>query len=300
MMYHDPVLLQQSIDGLNISPDGIYVDATFGGGGHSKEILKKLTTGKLVAFDQDEDAEQNKSDDERLIFVRHNFRFMKNFLRYYNITKVNGILADLGVSSHQFDEPQRGFSFRSDATLDMRMNRESEKTAKLVVNTYDEAKLTEILIQYGELPNAKKMASLIIKCRQGSSIDTISQLVEAISPCIPKHAENKFLAPVFQAIRIEVNGELDSLKELIKQSSEWLMGGGRLVVISYHSLEDRLVKNFIKAGNFEGKITKDFYGNPTVPFKAVNKNVIIPDDDELNRNSRARSAKLRVAEKLAS
>ncbi len=298
MIYHEPVLLRESIEGLNIKPEGIYVDATFGGGGHSKEILKKLSTGKLVAFDQDEDAEKNKPEDNHLIFVRHNFRYIKNFLQYYKIQKVDGILADLGVSSHQFDEPERGFSFRNNAALDMRMNRESEKSAKTILNSYSEDKLAEIFKNFGELPESRKIARLIIKYRQEKQIETIANLVEAIEPCVPKKFENKFFAQVFQAIRIEVNDELESLKEFIKQSSECLNVGGRFVTITYHSLEDRLVKNFIKSGNFDGKLDKDFYGNVKTPLKAVNKNIITPSEIELNRNNRSRSAKLRIAEKL--
>ena len=297
MMYHNPVLLQKSIEGLHIKPDGTYLDATFGGGGHSKEILKHLTTGKLVAFDQDEDALNNIPDNDHLIFVRHNFKYMKNFLRYHNISKINGILADLGVSSHQFDEAERGFSFRGEAELDMRMNRASEKTAQTIVNTYSNEQLKAIFVQFGELANAWKVATSITTARNAEPIKTVSQLLEAIKLCIPKHAENKFLAQVFQALRIEVNGELESLKDLLIQSVQVLAPEGRLVVITYHSLEDRIVKNFIKTGNFEGKVEKDFYGNVLAPLKAINKDVIIPDDVEISQNNRARSAKLRIAVK---
>jgi 16S rRNA (cytosine1402-N4)-methyltransferase len=299
MMYHDPVLLQQSVEGLNIKPEGIYVDATFGGGGHSKEILKQLTTGKLVAFDRDEDALNNKPDDSRLIFVHHNYRYMRNFLRYHGIQKVDGILADLGVSSHQFDEAERGFSFRSDAALDMRMNQSATMNAQTILNSYTDEQLKKIFVEYGELPNAWKIATTITKARQQVEIKTTQQFVDIIKNCIPRQTENKVLAQVFQAIRIEVNGELDSLKEFLSQTIDCLAENGRLSVITYHSLEDRLVKNFVKAGNFEGKQEKDFYGNILSPFKAINKNVIIPDDAEIARNNRARSAKLRVAEKVS-
>lgn len=298
MMYHEPVLLQESVAGLNIRPDGYYVDVTFGGGGHSREILKHLTTGKLVVFDQDADAEKNKPDDERLVFVRHNFRYMKNFLKYLRIESVDGILADLGVSSHQFDVAGRGFSFRSDAELDMRMNQKAEKSAKTVLNEYPESQLADIFYYYGEIQQARKLASVIVDARQNWSIDRIWQFTNAIAKCIPAHGDNKYLAQVFQAIRIEVNGELDALKEMLLQSAEMLKPGGRLVAITYHSLEDRLVKNFVKAGNFEGKAEKDFYGNVSAPLKAVNKNIILPSEEELSRNNRARSAKLRIAEKL--
>ena len=298
MMYHKPVLLHESVAGLNIRPEGNYVDATFGGGGHSREILKYLNSGKLIVFDQDADAEKNKPDDEHLIFVRHNFRFLKNFLKYFGFEKVDGILADLGVSSHQFDVADRGFSFRTDAELDMRMNREAKTSAKTILNDYDEQHLADVFYYYGEIQTARKLAAVIVSARQSGSINRISQFTQAIAHCIPVHSENKFLAQVFQAIRIEVNGELDSLKDLLSQSAEMLSPGGRLVVITYHSLEDRLVKNFIKAGNFEGKAEKDFYGNTSTPFRAVNKNVILPKDEELKLNNRSRSAKLRIAEKV--
>ena len=299
MMYHDPVLLQQSVEGLNIKPEGIYVDVTFGGGGHSKEILKQLTTGKLIAFDQDEDALNNIPTDSHLIFVRHNFRYMRNFLKYHGVPKVDGILADLGVSSHQFDEANRGFSFRADAELDMRMNREAVMNAQTIVNTYSEEQLKKIFVEFGELPNAWKLATTIAKARKDTPIKTTSQFVEIIKNCIPRQTENKVLAQVFQSLRIEVNGELNVLKEFLTQSIDCLAENGRLSVITYHSLEDRLVKNFVKAGNFEGKQEKDFYGNIISPLRAINKNVIIPDEAEISRNNRARSAKLRVAEKVS-
>lgn len=298
MMYHEPVLLHESVEGLNIRPGGIIVDATYGGGGHSKEILNHLTTGKLVAFDQDEDAEKNKINDERLIFVRHNFRWMKNFLKYHYISSVDGILADLGVSSYQFDTPERGFSFRSDAELDMRMNRESVKSAKTVINEYSEEELSSIFYQYGEINNSRKLASVIVNSRKRKAINTTAELVDSIGSCVPKFAENKYLAQVFQSLRIEVNDELLSLKELLKQSVDYINVGGRLVIITYHSLEDRLVKNFIKTGNFEGKVEKDFYGNTNTPFKAINRSVIVPSEEEVQKNNRARSAKLRIAERI--
>jgi 16S rRNA (cytosine1402-N4)-methyltransferase len=290
--------LHESIEGLNIRPDGTYIDATYGGGGHSKEILKHLITGKLVAFDMDGDAEKNKTDDEHLLFVRHNFRYMKNFLKYYNISQADGILADLGVSSHQFDQAERGFSFRSEAALDMRMNNKSHKNAATIINTYSEEKLNNIFFQYGELSNARKLAATVVKSRQQNQLKTINQFVESIKSCIPTYSDNKYLAQVFQSIRIEVNNELGNLKELLKQSVQVLAEKGRLVVITYHSLEDRLVKNFMKTGNFEGKPDKDFYGNVSSPFRLVNKNVIVPSEDEIKSNNRARSAKLRIAERV--
>jgi 16S rRNA (cytosine1402-N4)-methyltransferase len=298
MIYHQPVMLHESIAGLNIKPDGCYVDVTFGGGGHSREILKQITSGKLFAFDQDADAINNIPKDDRLVFVQHNFRYMKNFLRYNKINEVDGVLADLGVSSHQFDEADRGFTFRSDAELDMRMNQQSKKSAKNVLNEYPVEQLADIFFYYGEIQNARRLASLIEKARKEKPLKMISQLVEAVKPCIPVHSENKYLAQVFQAIRIEVNGELDSLKDLLSQSVQFITVGGRLVVITYHSLEDRIVKNFIKTGNFEGKEDKDFYGNKKTQFKAINKNVIVPSEDELKKNNRARSAKLRIAERI--
>lgn len=298
MMYHQPVLLHESVAGLNIKPDGHYVDATFGGGGHSNEILKHITSGKLIAFDQDDDAEKNAPKDKRLLFVKHNFRFMVNFLKYYGISQIDGLLADLGVSSHQFDEPERGFSFRADAELDMRMNQKSRKSAQTVLNEYEESQLADIFYYYGEINNARKLASTIVQVRNDVPLKRVSQLTEAIRNCIPPHGENKYLAQVFQAIRIEVNGELEALKTLLKQAAMVLKPSGRLVIITYHSLEDRLVKNFIKTGNFEGKPEKDFYGNVNAPFKAINKNIIVPNEKEIKENNRARSAKLRIAEKM--
>ena len=298
MQYHNPVLLKESVDGLNINPNGIYVDATFGGGGHSREILKRLTKGKLFAFDQDIDAEQNTIKDERFVLIRQNFKFLKNFLKLYQAVPINGVLADLGVSSHQFDVPERGFSTRFDAELDMRMDRNSAKSATTILNEYEEDKLKGIFWKYGELRNAGKIASLIVQKRAEKKIKTVNELKETIASCTVKSKENSFYAQVFQALRIEVNEELEALKELLLQSLEVLDKGGRLAVISYHSLEDRLVKNFIKTGKFEGEIEKDFFGNPLVPLRAINNKPIIPSKEEIKLNNRARSAKLRIAEKL--
>lgn len=298
MGYHTPVLLKESIDGLQIKPQGIYVDVTFGGGGHSLEILKNLNKGKLVAFDQDDDALQNLIDDDRFIFVNHNFRFLKNFLKYHGIEKVDGILADLGVSSHHFDQPERGFSFRYDGDLDMRMNRSAKVSAKDIINQYPEQELAKIFWEYGELKNSRKLAKVIVSNRTDKEINTIKSFTDLLMPFIPKHAEHKFLAKIFQALRIEVNREMEFLKEMLLQTADVIKPGGRLVVITYHSLEDRLVKNFIKNGKFEGEAEKDLYGRTDVPFKAVNRKVITPDEEEIAENNRARSAKLRIAEKL--
>ncbi len=296
--YHVPVLLNESIEGLQIKPDGIYVDCTFGGGGHSNEILKHLTTGKLIAFDQDADAVKNKTDNENLIMVRGNFRFMRNYLRYFYINKVDGILADLGVSSHHFDDKERGFSFRFNSSLDMRMNKSGAVTAQDILNDYDADKLKYLFKNYGELKNAGRLAGLIDKYRKINKIETVDQLKELLEPVMPKHGQSKFLAKIFQALRIEVNDEMLALKEMLMQTKDLLNSGGRLVVITYHSLEDRLVKNFIKKGMFEGEPEKDLYGNVKVPFVQVNRKVIVPNDEEIERNSRARSAKLRIAEKI--
>lgn len=296
-VYHIPVLLHESVDGMNIHPGGDFVDVTFGGGGHSREILNRITEGRLFAFDQDEDAAENAFDDERFIFIRHNFRYMRNFLRYQGVEQVDGILADLGVSSHDFDVAERGFSFRFSGDLDMRMNRDAERTAADIVNQESAENLTRIFREYGEVDNARRLVKQILSVREGQPIKTIDQFKEAIAPCVPKKTETKYLAKVFQALRIETNGELDVLKDFLEQSTALLKPGGRLVVITYHSLEDRLVKNFIKAGNFEGKQEKDFYGNVSSVLKAVNRKVIIPTDEEIERNPRARSAKLRIAEK---
>lgn len=293
--YHIPVLLKESVDGLNIDPGGIYVDVTFGGGGHSKEILKRLKKGKLVAFDQDLDSKENILDDVRLLYVRQNFKFLKNNLRYLGIEKINGLIADLGVSSHQFDLAERGFSFRGDGPLDMRMNQNAEYSARDVIMDFAEEDLAFLFWSYGEIKNSRTLASLITQQREVKNIDTIEKFLNVIESCVPKNNSNKYLAKVFQAIRIEVNKELDSLKSLLIQAPEIILETGRLVVITYHSLEDRLVKNFIKYGDFKPKDTTDLYGNVLCPFKSVNRHVIIPDENELNRNPRARSAKLRIA-----
>ncbi|MBN4062041.1 MAG: 16S rRNA (cytosine(1402)-N(4))-methyltransferase [Flavobacteriales bacterium] len=308
MSYHQPVLLQDCIEGLNVQPKGIYADVTLGGGGHSKEILKKLgEKGRLIGFDQDEAAEGNAKEivDERFVFVRQNFSYMKNFLRMHNALPLNGLLADLGVSSHQIDTTERGFSIRSDAELDMRMDKNSKLTAKDVVNKYSEKELLRIFKEYGEVKNAKKLANAIVTERAKNEIKTTGALKTVISNNITLHPSRrvrgglqKYLAQVFQALRIEVNNELEALKELLNQSVEVLTEGGRLVVISYHSLEDRLVKNFIKTGNFQGEVKKDFYGNIIRPFTPVSRKVIVPSEEEINKNNRARSAKLRIAEKL--
>jgi 16S rRNA (cytosine1402-N4)-methyltransferase len=298
--YHIPVLLQACIDQLNIKPDGVYVDLTFGGGGHSKEILKHLgEKGKLYAFDQDADAARNVPADPRLVFVPQNFRYLKNYLRLYGATQVDGILGDLGVSSHQFDEADRGFSTRFDASLDMRMNQQSPLTAAKVLNTYEEQKLIDMFREYGEVDNAFRLVKLVAEARLTQPIETIAQFKEVIRPCTPKFEESRYLAKVFQALRIEVNQEMEVLKECLSQCYEVLKPGARLVVMSYHSLEDRLVKNLIKTGNVEGKEEKDFvYGKVKKYFRALTNKPIVPDADEIARNSRARSAKLRVAEKL--
>lgn len=295
MEYHNPVLLKESVDGLNIKPDGVYVDVTFGGGGHSKEILSRLNEkGKLFAFDQDEDAKNNVIDDPRFTLIPQNFRFIKRYLRFYGIKKVDGILADLGVSSHQFDVAERGFSTRFDANLDMRMNQSGELSAFDVINKYNEEKLTNVLFNYSELRNAKDIAKRIVEAREVEKIKTSFQLKEILAAFVPKSQEHKVLAQIFQGIRIEVNQEIEALKEFLLQVPELLNEGGRLSVLSYHSLEDRLVKRFIRSGLFEGEPIKDFYGNVTVPLKKVGK-MVIPSFQEIKKNSRARSAKLRIA-----
>ena len=297
MDYHNPVLLTETVAGLNINPNGIYVDVTFGGGGHSREIMKHLgPNGKLFGFDQDNDALENKINDERFVLINENFRFIKRFLRFHNVKQVDGILADLGVSSHQFDVPERGFSTRFDADLDMRMNQKDELNAHKVVNEYDEANLKRVFLEYGELKNAPAIARTIIEAREEKEIKTTDDLKSVLSRFLPTHISNKILAQMYQAIRIEVNQEMDVLKEFLEQSLEILKPEGRLSVISYHSLEDRLVKRFFKNGLFEGEPEKDFYGNFSVPFKTIGK-LIIPSNDEIKINNRARSAKLRVAEK---
>lgn len=297
MSYHNPVLLFESVGGLQIDPDGIYVDVTFGGGGHSREILKQLGDGgKLFAFDQDTDALQNKIDDERFVLINENFRYIKRFLRFHGVTKVNGILADLGVSSHQFDMAERGFSTRFDADLDMRMNKDDALSAFEVINNYGEEKLSSVLFEYGELRNSRAMVKEIVQARSQDKIKTSFRLKEVLQRFLPKAKEHKILAKIFQAIRIEVNQEIEVLKEFLLQTPELLNKGGRLSVISYHSLEDRLVKRFIQNGIFEGEPEKDFYGNVEVPFKKARK-LIVPDNVEIKNNNRARSAKLRIAVK---
>ena len=298
MEYHNPVLLQASVDGLNIKPDGIYVDVTFGGGGHSVAILKRLgPNGKLFAFDQDEDALANAIPDERFTLINENFRFIKRFLRFYGVKSVDGILADLGVSSHQFDVAERGFSTRFDAELDMRMSQKNDLNAYRVVNEYDDANLRRVFLDYGELKNAPVLARTIIEARADRPIKTTDELKEVLAKYLPERVRNKILAQIYQAIRIEVNQEMDVLKEFLEQSLEILNPGGRLSVISYHSLEDRLVKRFMKNGMFEGEPERDFFGNFSVPFKTIGK-LIVPDSAEIKSNNRARSAKLRIAEKL--
>jgi len=296
--YHVPVMLQECIEALNIRPDGTYVDVTFGGGGHSREIMKHLgENGRLLAFDQDADAQQNRIDDDRFEFIDQNFRYLKNFTRLHNAIPVDGILADLGVSSYQFDQAERGFSIRFDAELDMRMNQASTLTAKEVVNTYSESDLHRIFGIYGEIKNAKSLAKTIVTARLNGSLNTVADLKNAIDSLIPKGKENKYLAQVFQALRIEVNQELEALKDFLIQSADVLVSGGRLVVMSYHSLEDRLVKNFIAKGKFSGEVEKDFYGNDQKPFDAVSRGAITASEEEIKNNNRARSAKLRIAVK---
>ena len=300
MGYHLPVMLNECIEGLNIRPDGTYVDATFGGGGHSRAILSHLGEGgRLIAFDQDADALENALDDSRFTLLNENFRHMKSFLRLHGVRSVDGVLADLGVSSHQFDVAERGFSTRLNGELDLRMDRRQEMTARDLVNSTSEEELTRMLRLYGELPNAYQMAKAICRARMEKEIVTTFDLRDAVSRHLPRGMENKYLAMLFQALRIEVNGELEALKEMLQQSVDVLVPGGRLVVMSYHSLEDRLVKNFFKAGNFEGEVNKDFYGNPIVPLKPVVRKAVTASEEELQVNSRARSAKLRVAEKLS-
>ena len=296
--YHVPVLLNESIEGMNLQPEGIYVDVTFGGGGHSKEILRQGDESiRLFSFDQDEDAEQNIVDDKRFTFVRSNFRYLYNFLRYHGVESVDGILADLGVSSHHFDDSERGFSFRFEGKLDMRMNKRAGMTAADVVNTYDEERLADIFYLYGELKNSRKLASSIIKARATKPIVTIGDFLEIVKPMFGREREKKELAKVFQALRIEVNQEMEALKEMLAAAAEALKPGGRLVVITYHSLEDRIVKNFMKTGNAAGKSEQDFFGNMQTPFRLVNNKVIVASDEEVTRNPRSRSAKLRIAEK---
>lgn len=299
-IYHVPVLLKESVDGLNIRPDGTYVDVTFGGGGHSREILRRLgPNGRLVVFDQDEQAYANRPDDDRLIFVRHNFRYIVQFLRYLDIEKVDGILGDLGVSSHHFDAPERGFSFRFDAPLDMRMGQGMKMTAADVLNDYDERRLMSVLSEYGEIKQAPKLARLLCKKRAEKRIETTFELKDIVASTVIPPEQNKLLTKVFQALRIEVNGEMDALKEMLARTSGLLRKGGRLSIIAYHSLEDRMVKNLIKSGDpMKADADRDdIYGHCEVPYDAVTRKPIVPTDEEIERNSRARSAKLRVAEK---
>lgn len=297
--YHVPVLLQESIDGLDIKPDGVYVDVTFGGGGHSKEILRRLgKKGHLYSFDQDEDAECNIVNDERFTFVRSNFRYLRNWMRYYGVEKIDGLLADLGVSSHHFDDETRGFSFRFDSPLDMRMNKRAGMTAAEILNSYDEEQLSDILYIYGELKNARRIASAIVKARNEKHIETTSDLMAATEKLFQREREKKEMAKMFQALRIEVNHEMSALKEMLNGARDVLGEGGRLSVITYHSLEDRIVKNFMKTGNAEGKVKQDFFGRTEAPFKSINNKVIVPTDEEQQQNPRSRSAKLRIAERV--
>ncbi|MDR1742609.1 MAG: 16S rRNA (cytosine(1402)-N(4))-methyltransferase RsmH [Dysgonamonadaceae bacterium] len=297
--YHTPVLLNESVGGLNIQPEGVYVDVTFGGGGHSREILRCLgKNGRLYAFDQDSEAYENRIDDNRFVFVRSNFRYLKNFLRYYGEAHVDGVLADLGVSSHHFDDSSRGFSFRFDGDLDMRMNRWGNKSASDVLNGYSEEQLSNLFFFYGELKSARKIAQAIVLRREKEPIKTVADFRSVMEPFAFRDKEKKILAQAFQALRIEVNDEMEALKQMLRQALEVLCEGGRLSVISYHSLEDRLVKNFFRSGNFEGETIKDFYGNPITPFEVVNRKVIVPSEQEQIENPRSRSAKLRIAKKL--
>ncbi len=298
MPYHIPALLKETVDGLNVNPDGVYVDVTFGGGGHSREIMRRLgKKGKLISFDQDLDAYANRIDDPRFVFVRSNFRYLKNFLRYHGIEKVDGILADLGVSFHHFDVASRGFSFRMVGELDMRMNVKASQKASDVLNEYSEEDLTHIFRVYGELAQPQKMAKAVVRAREEKPFVMVQDLLSVAEKLIAKERAKKELACVFQALRIEVNKEMEALKQLLMQSAEVLKVGGRLSVLSYHSLEDRLVKNFMKTGNFDGKVEKDFYGNVIAPLKMTSNKVIVPSEEEVERNPRSRSAKLRIAEK---
>ena len=298
-VYHVPALLNECLEGLNISPNGTYVDVTFGGGGHSRGIIENLGEGgRLFSFDQDSDAEKNIIDDKRFTFVKSNFRFLKNFMRYHNVDGVDGIIADLGVSFHHFDEADRGFSFRFDGKLDMRMNRKGGKSAADIIKSYPEEKLADILYYYGEMRNARRIAAEIVKKRESQMIESTSDLLSVIKNLVNPKQEKKELAQIFQALRIEVNDEMASLKSMLKQCVEILKPGGRIVVLTYHSLEDRIVKDYFRYGNFEGKAEKDFFGRVLAPLKQVNNKVIVPSDEEVERNPRSRSAKLRIAEKL--
>jgi len=296
--YHIPVLLHESIEGMNLRAKGTFVDVTFGGGGHSKEILRCMDSeSRLFSFDQDEDAEQNIVNDKRFTFVRSNFRYLSNFLRYYGVDGVDAVLADLGVSSHHFDDSERGFSFRFNGKLDMRMNKRAGMTAADIVNNYDEERLANLFYLYGELKNSRKIASVLVKARSQKKLETIEEFLDIIKPLFGKDREKKELAKVFQALRIEVNQEMEALKEMLYAATRALKPGGRLVVITYHSLEDRMVKNIMKTGNVEGKVEQDIFGRTDCPFKLVNNKVIVPSDEEIERNPRSRSAKLRIAEK---
>jgi len=298
MIYHVPALLEESIDGLNIRPDGIYVDVTFGGGGHSVEILRRLKTGRLIAFDQDADAVINVPTDKKFLFLNQNFRFLSNNLRFNKIKSLDGLIADLGVSFHQFDEPERGFTFRQNAPLDMRMNKSGKVTAAKLLNTLDEKSLADIFYKFGELTNSRRIAKEIVLARMVKPLTTVNVIIDAIGKIAPYRQEHKFYAKVFQALRIAVNHEIDYLKEMLEQALAVLKPGGRLVIITYHSLEDRVVKNFIRTGNFDGEEKKDFYGNLETPFRIINRKGITPDEIELSFNNRARSARLRIAEKI--
>ncbi len=299
MDYHNPALLKESIDGLSVEPNGSYVDVTFGGGGHSREILKRLSeNGKLFAFDQDPDVEQNLIIDKRFTMIYQNFSFLKNFLRMYNSIPIDGLLADLGVSFHQFDVPKRGFSFRFKGPLDMRMDQKRKLTAAIIVNTYSSEGLERIFKEYGELRNAKQIVQQIIASRENKKIKTVESLKEVLGDLVPEKHEHKFLAQVFQALRIEVNEELKVIQSLLEQSVDVLKEGGRMAVITYHSLEDRMVKNFFRTGNIQGKVEKDFYGNLIRPMSPINRKPIVPTSEEIGRNNRSRSAKLRIAEKV--
>jgi 16S rRNA (cytosine1402-N4)-methyltransferase len=298
MSYHQPVLLKECIEGLNIRPDSTYVDLTYGGGGHSKEILKRLKTGRLIAFDQDAEAESNAVKDDKLLFIRGNFRFVRNWLHFYGIEAIDGALADLGLSSWHIDHPERGFSFRFNSILDMRMNSSASLTAREVLNTYSPEKLAEIFYTYGELDNAGKLSSFIIKYRKDSPVERVDDLLRAINDCLPFQNRQQYLAKIFQALRIEVNDEINALSEMLEQITGLLKEGARFCVITYHSLEDRLVKNMFHSGNLEGEMDKDLYGNIRLLYRQINRKVIRPGEKELKQNSRARSAKLRIAEKL--
>lgn len=297
-VYHIPVLLEATVDGLGIVPDGIYADVTFGGGGHSREILRRLgPNGHLYSFDQDEDAERNIVSDERFTFVRSNFRYLKNWMRYHGVEQLDGLLADLGVSSHHFDTQDRGFSFRFEGKLDMRMNQRAELTAEQVLNTYDEERLATLFRLYGELKNGRRLATVIVQQRAKAPITSTEMFLGLIRPLFGKDREKKELAKVFQTLRIEVNQEMEALKEMLQAATELIRPGGRLAVLTYHSLEDRIVKNLMKTGNFEGEVQQDFYGRMLAPFRPVNNKVIVPDEAEQQQNPRSRSAKLRIAEK---